>query len=109
ERLALSIGRSSTGAARSFREILLASRFQKTKRLDGFILRGRELAAERPEVFRDDPVRLIRVFRHLQTLDATLDFHLAELIRTSLGLLTPEVSHSSDASVCFRAILAEAG
>lgn len=109
DRLALSIGRNSSGGARSFRESLLASRFQRTKRIDGFILRGRELAAEKPEVFRDDPVRLIRVFRHKQQLEAALDFHLTELIRTSLSLLTPAVAQSNDASVCFRAILSEAG
>ncbi|MEY4941473.1 MAG: hypothetical protein RIQ93_3208, partial [Verrucomicrobiota bacterium] len=109
ERLALSIGRDSSGGARSFRESLLASRFQRTKRIDGFILRGRELAAEKPDVFRDDPVRLVRVFRHQQQLEASLDFHLTELIRTSLPLLTPPVAQSPDASVCFRAILSEAG
>src|SRR6185503_14818364 len=48
-------------------------------------------------------------FRHLQTLEATLNFHLADLIRTSLPLLTREVAHSTDASVSFRAILSEAG
>jgi [protein-PII] uridylyltransferase len=109
DRLALSIGRNGNGGARSFRESLLAARFQRTKRIDGFILRGRELAAEKPEVFRDDPVRLVRVFRHSQQLEAALDFHLAELIRTSLPLLTREVAQSPDASVCFRAILSEAG
>jgi [protein-PII] uridylyltransferase len=111
DRLALSIGRNAnaSSAGRSFRELLLASRFQRAKKIDGFILRGRELAAETPNVFRDDPVRLIRVFRHKQQLEAGLDFHLTELIRTSLGLLTPEVAHSPDASVCFRAILSEAG
>jgi [protein-PII] uridylyltransferase len=65
--------------------------------------------AENNDVFRADPVRLIRVFRHGQTLEATLDLHLAELIRSSLGLLTPKVAQSPDASVCFRAILSEAG
>ncbi len=109
DRLALSIGRNSSGGARSFRESLLASRFQRTKRIDGFILRGRELAAEKPEVFRSDPVRLIRVFRHQQQLEATLDFHLTELVRTSLELLTPAIAQSNDASVCFRTILSEAG
>src|SRR4051812_38716925 len=110
DRLALSIGRSGvTGGARSFRETLLASRFQRTKRIDGLLVRGRELAAEKPEVFREDPVRLIRVFRHSQQLEAGLDFHLTELIRTSLPLLTREVAHSHDASVCFRAIMSEAG
>ncbi len=109
DRLALSIGRTGSGDKRSFRDSLLASRFQRTKRIDGFILRGRELAAEKPGVFLEDPVRLIRVFRHSQTLEAGLDFHLAELIRTSLPLLTPAIAQSSDASVSFRAILGEAG
>lgn len=108
DRLALSIGRRND-SGRSFRESLLASRFQKTKRIDGFVLRGRELVAEKPAVFRDDPARLVRVFRHSQQLEAALDFHLCELIRTSLPLLTREVAHSQDASVCFRSILSEAG
>ena len=109
DRLALAIGRHGNGDKRSFRETLLASRFTRTKRIDGFLLRGRELVAEKPEVFREDPVRLIRVFRHLQTLDATLDFHLADLIRVSLPLLTPPVAQAQDASVSFRAIISEAG
>ncbi len=109
DRLALSIGRNGKGDKRSFKETLLASRFARTKRIDGFVLRGRELAAGSPEVFQEDPVRLIRVFRHLQTLEASLDFHLAELIRTSLPLLTKSVAESDDASVSFRAIMAEAG
>jgi [protein-PII] uridylyltransferase len=111
ERLALSIGRSAEGASggMSFRESLLAKRFQRTKRIDGFLLRGRELAAENPEVFIDDPVRLIRVFRHCQQLDCKLDFHLTHLIRESLPRLTPEIAASHDASVSFRAILAEVG
>ena len=109
DRLALSIGRNSNNTGRSFRESLLASRFQRTKRIDGFIFRGRELVAEKADVFEQDPVRLIRVFRHSQQLDAALEFHLAQLIRTSLPLLTRDVAHSRDASVCFRALLSEPG
>jgi [protein-PII] uridylyltransferase len=112
ERLALSIGRGGANrnsGGTSFRDALRATRFQRTKRIDGFILRGRELAAEKPEVFIDDPVRLIRVFRHCQQLECTLDFHLAQLIRESLPRLTPEIAASTDASVSFRAILSEVG
>jgi [protein-PII] uridylyltransferase len=108
-RLALTIGRDSRGERVSFRESLLASRFRRSKRMDGFVLRGRELAAEQPTVFRDDPVRLIRVFRHCQQLGCQLDFHLATLIRESLPLITPEVRLSPDANISFRAILSEAG
>ena len=109
-RLALTIGRDAQGEPISLRQSLLASRFRRSKRLDGFILRGRELAAEKPTVFQDDTVRLIRVFRHCQQLGCQPDFHLATLIRQSApALLTPSVRSSSDAVVSFRAILSEAG
>ena len=108
-RLALSIGRDASGQKLSFRESLRASRFRRSKHFDGFVLRGGDLAAERPEIFREDPARLIRVFRHRQQLDCSLDFHLAALIRESLPLLTEEVRQSHDANVSFRAILSEAG
>lgn len=108
-RLALAIGRDASGAKLSLRESLRASRFARSKKFDGFVLRGNNLVAERPEIFGEDPVRLIRVFRHRQQLDCTLDFHLAALIRESLPLITPELRHSHDANVSFRAILSEAG
>ncbi len=108
ERLALSL--SAVGPVRgSLRAALRAARFERAKRIDGFVLRGRELAAENPDVFITDPVRLIRVFRHSQQLDAPFDFHLAELIRNSLSRLTPEVAASADAGVSFRAILGQVG
>jgi [protein-PII] uridylyltransferase len=108
-RLALTIGRDAQGERVSFRESLLASRFRRSKRLDGFVLRGRELAAEQPGVFRDDPVRLIRVFRHCQQLGCQPDFHLTSLIRESAARLTPEVGRTPDANISFRAILSEVG
>ena len=107
-RLALTIGRKSTGAKVSFRESLKNSRLRKARRVDGFVVRGRELAAESPSVFRDDPVRMIRVFRHCQQLDCALDFHLARLIRDSLPLMA-NLSQSPDAGVAFRAIMSELG
>ena len=107
-RLALSIGRDSKGLKTAIRDAVRAGRFTKSKRIDGFILRGRDLAAETPHVFTDDPVRMIRVFRHLQQLDCQLDFHLAQLIRDSLPLVSSIIA-SQDASVCFRTILSELG
>ena len=108
-RLALGLTSGSQGLKGSIRDALRINRLQRSKRIDGFVVRGRELAAERPTVFTEDPVRLIRVFRHGQQLNCTLDFHLTELIRESLPLLTPAVAHSNDASVTLRAILSEAG
>ncbi len=93
----------------SFLDIVRAHRYVKTKRIDGFILRGSELTAETPQVFREDPARLVRVFRHCQSLNATPEFTLQSLIRESLPLLTRRVTEDRDANVSFKAILEEAG
>jgi [protein-PII] uridylyltransferase len=107
-RLALAIGRRSSGAKVPIREALKIAHLRRARKVDGFIVRGHELAAETPSVFKDDPVRLVRVFRHCQQLDCTLDFHLAQLIRESLPLMAG-LPGSTDAGMAFRAILSESG
>jgi [protein-PII] uridylyltransferase len=107
-RLALAIGRQSSGAKVPIREALKIARLRRARRVDGFIVRGHELAAESPTVFQDDPVRMVRVFRHCQQLECTLDFHLAQLIRESLSLMAG-LAGSVDAGMAFRAILSESG
>jgi len=107
-RLALAI-RSGEASRLSFRDMLRLRRTERTKQIDGFLLTGGELAAATPTVFAEDPARLIRVFRHCQQLDATLDFNLTTLIRESLPLLTRRVRESADANISFRSILEEAG
>jgi [protein-PII] uridylyltransferase len=107
-RLALAIGRRSSGAKVPIREALKIARLRRARRVDGFVVRGHELAAENPGVFQEDPVRLIRVFRHCQQLECTLDFHLAQLIRESLPLMAG-LSGSVDAALTFRSILSESG
>ena len=107
-RLALTIEQPDSESI-SFREVLRAQRYQKIKRLDGFILRGQELAAERATIFSLDPVRLIRVFRHCQQLGCTPNFHLTTLIRENIHLITDEVRNSKDAYLSFKAILSEVG
>ncbi len=93
----------------SLLDIVRARRFQRVKRMDGFILRGNELTAEHPRIFKEDPMRLIRVFRHGQTLDAQPDFALQALIRESIPLLRRNVIYDPGANTAFRAILQQAG
>jgi [protein-PII] uridylyltransferase len=107
-RLALTVGRKSSGAKIPLREALKNARVRKARRVDGFVVRGDELAAESPGVFQEDPVRLVRVFRHCQRLECGPDFHLSQLIRESLPLMA-NISQSSDAGVAFRALLSEPG
>ncbi|MDI1335290.1 MAG: [protein-PII] uridylyltransferase [Lacunisphaera sp.] len=108
QRLALTIA-PGPGFVGSLKNLLLARRSERTKRLDGFLLRGRELAAEHPNIFKDDPVRLIRVFRHCQQLGCAPDVDLAALIRASLKLVNKRVIESLDANLSFRTMLEEAG
>ncbi len=108
QRLALTIA-AGPGFVGSLKNLLLARRADRTKRLDGFVLRGRELAAENPTIFKEDPVRLIRVFRHCQQLGCSPDVDLAALIRRSLKLINKKVIASSDANLSFRTLLEEAG
>lgn len=107
-RLALTLDQASDEKI-SFREAIRARRHERTKRIDGFVLRGRELSAESLTVFRENPARLIRVFRHCQQLSATPDFSLQTLIRESVPLITRRVTESPDANTSFRAIIEEAG
>lgn len=107
-RLALTLDTSENGRI-SFRDIVRARRTEKTKRIDGFVLRGGELAAETTDVFKVDPVRIIRVFRHCQQLGVKPDFALQGLIRDAIPLLTRRVQLSRDANISFRAILQQSG
>jgi len=106
-RLALTLEKPSRFI--SFRDVVRARRYERVKRIDGFVLRNRELSAESDAIFRQDPARLIRVFRHCQSLDAQMDFNLQTLVRESIPLITRRVSESADANTSFKAILDEAG
>ncbi len=108
QRLALTIT-SGPGLVGSLKNLMLARRSERTKRIDGFVLRGGELAYENRDIFQQDPVRLIRVFRHCQQLGCTPDLDLASLIRGSGQLITRQVIESPDANLSFRTILEETG
>ncbi|AOS45328.1 Bifunctional uridylyltransferase/uridylyl-removing enzyme [Lacunisphaera limnophila] len=108
QRLALTVA-AAPGLVGSLKNLMLARRNERTKRIDGFVIRGRELAYEHRDIFQQDPVRLIRVFRHCQQLGCTPDLDLAALIRASVPLITQQVIASADANLSFQTILEEAG
>jgi [protein-PII] uridylyltransferase len=108
ERLALSLTDESTGSI-SLREVIRARRADRLKRVDGFIIRGRDISAEDERVFAQDPNRLIRLFRHCQQLGCKMEFALTRLVADSRDLIDDAVRNSPDANLSFRAILNEAG
>jgi len=107
-RLALSLADPAPGRF-SLRALIRLRRAERVTKIDGFLQRGRELAAETPAVFRDDPERLVRVFRHAQQLECLPDFDLQALIRESAHLCDKRVVQSPAANQSFKAILQDAG
>lgn len=93
----------------SFQSVIESRRVGKTERFDGFIVQGTTLYSADDNTFQRDPVRLIRVFRHLQSRQLKLDFDLQRLIEENLDLITEKIIHSEEANRAFRAILQSAG
>ena len=108
DRLALSLAEPAPSRF-SLRALIRSRRTERPKSIDGFILRGNRLSAERNSVFTEDPQRLIRVFRHCQQLEATPDLDLQSLIRASAALCSQSVIQAPGAIDSFKAILQEAG
>jgi len=72
-------------------------------------VRGDWIEPESPEIFRDDPLRLMRVFRLAQQRQAVLAPELQTLIREQLGLVNDAFRANARARETFLAILAETG
>ncbi|MCH6257662.1 [protein-PII] uridylyltransferase [Puniceicoccaceae bacterium K14] len=97
------------GTLNSIKEFLKVRRKDKLTKLDGFIIRASEISTDNPDVFKDDPLRLIRIFRHKQLHDVKLDFELRALIRASLPMIDENIINSEAANSTFRTILQETG
>lgn len=93
----------------SFKSVLHSRRLGKIDRFDGFMTHGKTLMAESAHVFRKDPVRLIRVFRHLQSRELEADFDLERLIVENLELIDERLIASEEANRAFRSILQNRG
>ncbi len=108
-RLSLANRETKSSRITSVKNFLLARRKERVKRFDGFLIRGTEITFEEKTVFEEDPVRLIRVFRHKQQNTVELDFELSALIRASLEKIDEKVINSKDANSSFRSILQDTG
>jgi len=109
ERLALLSRPSRHSAPISFREALRAHQHLPKKRIDGFLIYDKTLSADRKEVFKRDPVRLIRVFRLMQQFGASPDPDLRFLVSRSVPLIDHTVINSPAAAKSFSAILRSPG
>ena len=92
-----------------FHEVLASRRRGSAERLDGFLVENGRLIAESSSTFREDPLRMIRVFRHLQTRGLQPDFDLERLIEENRDLIDEGVVNAPEAATAFRAILQNKG
>ena len=67
------------------------------------------LSASNKKVFKDAPVRLIRIFRYMQQFGASLDMELMYLISRSIPLIDSELINSAAAAKSFCSILRSPG
>jgi [protein-PII] uridylyltransferase len=103
ERLALTPTRASRLGA------LLGRRRRKVEEFDGFTLADGRLSAATPAVFKQDPLRLLRAFAHVQQHEAYLSPELRSQIRQNLNLVNRTFQHSRAARDTFLGILQHKG
>lgn len=105
----LALNADKLGGKITFREALRSRQHLPLKRIDGFLLYDKTLSAETKNVFINDPVRLIRVFRYQQQFGATFDADLLHLISRSIPLIDNTVILSEAAGKSFLSILRAPG
>tara|TARA_R100000027_G_scaffold50114_4_gene38807 strand:- start:30122 stop:32941 length:2820 start_codon:yes stop_codon:yes gene_type:complete len=91
------------------RDAIESRRHHPMQHIDGFDLQDGVISANRPNVFSEDPLRLLRVFRIAQQYQARLHVDLQNLIEENYFLLIVESPWPTAMQECFRAILQEAG
>ena len=91
----------------SFNRLLrsVVSRKRSIKGTKDFIIDNGRINIASDTIFNDDPVNLIRIFKHAE--NAELDFHpdAVELLSKSLKLITPELRKNPEANQIFIELL----
>lgn len=93
----------------SFREALRAHQHLPIKKIDGFQLYEKVLSIDDSNVFKNDPVNLIRVFRLSQQFGARIDSDLRYLITRSIPLIDHSIINNASAAKSFCTILRSPG
>ena len=110
KRLALDSTQSGRWGTRiSFKEALRAHQHRPIRNIDGFTLDESVLSAAAKNVFKEDPERLIRIFRYKQQFSASFDAELQHRISRSIPLIDGKLINSPTAAKSFLSILREPG
>jgi [protein-PII] uridylyltransferase len=107
---ALTRAMSATLEARQQKKTLSLSRLMPGRKrnlgVPGFIEEGRRLSVTGPEVFAEDPVKLLKLFVIADQHDLDLHPHAFSAVTRSLGLVTTRLRRNPEATAAFLHILA---
>jgi [protein-PII] uridylyltransferase len=107
---ALTRAMSATLEARQQKKTLSLSRLMPGRKrklgVEGFIEDGGRLSVTGPDVFAQDPVKLLRLFVIADQHDLDVHPHAFSAVTRSLGLVTPKLRRNPEATAAFLHILA---
>ncbi len=87
----------------------LLGRPRKEESFDGFVIRGNVISASEPGIFKADPLRLMRVFLHMQQRELEPSPELRNQLRQQVRLVNRGLQTSPDARAAFLEILQHKG
>ncbi len=105
----LSIPAAPVAKGRGLLRFLRKPKIPKTESFDGFVSRDGMLFAESPNIFNQEPARMMRLFQHLQQRGLRLSADLAQLIRRRLHLVDRTFQYLKPARETFLAICSRKG
>lgn len=95
----------------SKQKLVKASKLQRNnkKEFDGFLLFENNLTYNSKEIFKKDPVRLIRIFKYLQQYKAQPTLELETLIKDSKNLINQDIINDTGFNKCLCALFQAVG
>jgi len=93
----------------TFQAVIDSRRADRQKLIDGLLIGPDAISYQTRNVFKEDPVRLIRLFRRQQQYNRPLALELQVLVGQSLRLIDGRVMHDEGANRTFRSILQTRG
>lgn len=88
---------------------LLRKSVPKVERFDGFVAKNERLYAEDPNLFVEDPARLMRMFVHTQQRHLRMSPELFHLVQQSWSLINLTFRYNKAVRESFEAILSQRG
>lgn len=88
---------------------LARAKTSKVSRFDGFIARNERIFAEHDDIFKDEPLRLMRLFAHTQQRHLRLSPELFQLVQANFRLVNAGFRYLKSVRDIFLSILSRKG